>query len=198
MNLRIVKVGGSLLDWPPLPRTLLNWLADQPPDLNVLVCGGGCVADVIRRADRDFSLGDKASHWLCIDALSLTARLLQALLRQPSLLTSFETLMVGISQAVPGTVIFDPAEFLRSHEPRLPGRPLAHSWSVTSDSIAARLAAVTGAQELVLLKSSGPPVASWEALAAMNMVDADFPVAIAELSSVRVVNLRQEAFCPAT
>ena len=62
----------------------------------------------------------------------------------------------------------------------------------TSDSIAARLAEVLGADEVVLLKSQDPPSqASLAELAASGYVDAWFPEAAAGLS-VRLVNLRSE------
>ena len=62
MLTRVIKVGGSLLDWPPLPRAIGSWLATQPAALNVLICGGGPLAETIRRADRDFRLGDETAH----------------------------------------------------------------------------------------------------------------------------------------
>jgi len=194
MSIRIVKVGGSLLDWPPLPQALLGWLDAQPPAASVLLCGGGALANVVRRADRDFSLGEEASHWLCIDAMWLTARLLGAMLHDIRLVATFDTLVAVISKGQAATTIFDPREFLAAHEPDLPGRTLPHDWSVTSDSIAARLAAVVGAQELVLLKSSDPPVASLAELAAADIVDSYFPVAAAGLPGVRIVNLRRETW----
>src|SRR6266850_1738804 len=135
MSTRIVKVGGSLLDWPPLPTALRAWLDGQPPALNVLVCGGGPLADIIRRADRDFSIGDEVSHWLCIDALSVTSRLLVAILPDVSLVATYDELVASITRLRSGDVVIDPHEFLHNHEPHLPGRPLPHDWSVTSASI---------------------------------------------------------------
>jgi hypothetical protein len=52
-------------------------------------------------------------------------------------------------------VIVDAHDFARQDE----GRPgaLPHTWEVTSDSVAARVAQVTGARRLVLLKSTDFP-----------------------------------------
>jgi aspartokinase-like uncharacterized kinase len=191
---RVVKVGGSLLDWPELPAALEQWLAAQPPALDILLCGGGPLTDAIRTADRRFQLGEAQAHWLCIDALAVSARLLAALLRSAPPCGDFRTLAVRARSGLPGRVIFDVGEFLRRHEPALPGTPIPHSWSATTDSIAARLASVLAADELVLLKSADPPAArapvDW---AAAGYVDAHFPVAAAGVGRVRAVNLRQRS-----
>src|SRR5438552_4053283 len=70
--IRVVKIGGSLFEWPELSAALRRWLFSQPSAFNILIAGGGALADVIRQADRDFSFGDERSHWLCIDALSIS------------------------------------------------------------------------------------------------------------------------------
>jgi len=189
---RVVKVGGSLLDWPELPAALNRWLAAQPPACDILVCGGGLLTDAIRAADRRFQLGEEQAHWLCIDALAVSARLLAALLPSASLCGDFRFLAARSRTGPPSRVVFDAGEFLRRHEPALPGTPIPHSWSATTDSIAARLASVLVADELVLLKSADPPAlpaaADW---AAAGYVDAHFPVAAGGLGRVRAVNLRQ-------
>jgi len=65
---------------------------------------------------------------------------------------------------------------------------LPHAWSVTSDSIAARLAQAVAAGELVLLKSAAPP----PDLGAADYVDEWFATAARDVPSVRIVNLREQ------
>jgi aspartokinase-like uncharacterized kinase len=194
MKVRVVKVGGSLLNWPPLPRALLEWLGSQPAAANVLIAGGGELAEAIRRADQLFGLGEETAHWLCVDALGTTARLLAALHRPPlPLVSSFSTLQGWLARAEAKTLVLDPRDFLTQHEQHLPGRPLPHTWDVTSDSISARLAEVLAADDLVLLKSADPPkAASNEELADNGYVDAYFPFAAASFAGrASCVNLRQ-------
>ena len=56
-----------------------------------------------------------------------------------------------------GVTMFRPSRFLRQIEPHAAGTRLTARWQVTSDAIAARLAIVLGADELVLVKSVPPP-----------------------------------------
>lgn len=70
---------------------------------------------------------------------------------------------------------------------------MPHSWDVTTDSIAARVALVHGAERLVLLKSVDVPSGTpWEEAAARGWVDAHFPKVAAELTCpIEVVNFRR-------
>jgi aspartokinase-like uncharacterized kinase len=70
---------------------------------------------------------------------------------------------------------------------------LPHTWSVTTDSIAARAAVVFRAERLVLLKSTDiPPGTSWESAAANGWVDAHFPqIAPTIACPIEVVNFRR-------
>ena len=87
--------------------------------------------------------------------------------------------------------ILDCDAFLREDESR-PGA-LPHSWDVTSDSIAARVAVMLGAERLVLLKSVDVPSGtSWEEALARGWVDAHFPRVVASAPfAVEVVNFRR-------
>jgi aspartokinase-like uncharacterized kinase len=191
MSLRVVKVGGSLLGWPPLPKALRDWLDRQSPAVNVLICGGGQIVDVIRKAAADFSLDEEAAHWLCIDALFVNARLLHEILSETAFSDRFDDFDFTAVEKN-RVVIFDPREFLRQREAERPGCVLPHTWGATSDSIAARVAEVLQADELVLLKSATAPANATVAdLAACGYVDSHFPRAARDLAQVQMVNLRQ-------
>ncbi len=176
--MRVVKVGGSLLDLPDLATRLEAWLTQQPIACNVLLMGGGILCDAVREWDSRFQLGEVASHWLCIDLLDTTAKLLGQLLPHARIVTDRRAL-----PREPGTCIFSPGTFLRHEEPRLPGTRLPPSWQVTADSIAARLAEVIGAEELVLLKSTES--------SETEFVDSHFSIASRNIAAVRFVNLRE-------
>lgn len=203
-GLRVVKVGGSLLAYDGLVPAFRQWLDRQPPLPTVLIAGGGDLVEIIRQADCRFGLGEEVSHWLCVSAMSVTARLLAALLPEAalvadgvgSLFRSTRMPMVnGLAEKDSRPLfVFDPEPFLREEE-HMHFDPLPHTWNVTSDSIAARLAEVLGADELVLLKSaSGASHPTREAAAAAGYVDPYFPRAVANVARVRWVNLRSATF----
>lgn len=185
LPIRVVKVGGSLLARAELPAALSAWLAEQPGGHVVLIAGGGELVDVIRTADRVHKLDETAAHWLAIGAMRVTARLLATLLSEAALVDSWNELRQRA--ASPGITIFDVEQFLRQVEPNLPGRKLPEGWDVTSDSIAARVAIVLGARELVLLKSTPPsnPAATISELSAVGYVDRFLPCLQGELPAIR-------------
>ena len=186
----IVKIGGSLFELPGLAQRLLKWLEGQPSGWHVFVAGGGELAEAIRRADELHGLGEEASHWLCVDVLSVTARFLATILDDLPYVATFDDLTELLqSSETPGAVVFNPREFLHAHEAEMPGEALPRDWSATSDSIAARLAVCVAADELVLFKSVGPPPAeSFHELAEQGYVDGFFPIVGRGVPSVRFVN----------
>jgi aspartokinase-like uncharacterized kinase len=189
LPIRVVKVGGSLFGFAGFVAALNEWLAEQPPAVNVLIAGGGKLADVIREADAAWGLGDEAAHWLCVHVMGVSARLLAALLAE----SRWEAAWDDLLELLPASdgrqpIVFCPVRFLREIEASLPPRPLPHSWSVTSDSIAARIAQVLSAEELVLLKSTDPPD---QAADRPPCVDDHFAVAAQGLNHVQFVNLRR-------
>jgi aspartokinase-like uncharacterized kinase len=170
---------------------LAAWIAAQPPACDVVIVGGGELADAIRRLDRLHDLGASSAHWLCIRVLSLQAELAHELLRRERSAVALVRRFADLRSATSGdVVVFDPEPFLRGDEPRFPGAALRQGWHVTSDSIAARLAECLNAIELAVLKSAAPPVEDHAALAEIGYVDGFFPIAARTLPRVRFVNLR--------
>ena len=188
---RVVKLGGSLLDLPDLAARLRHWLQRQSEMCTLLVAGGGRLADVLRDADRLHRLGEKASHWLCIRAMTIHAEMLAALLPEAQLLVS-----IAEWRSRPATLsILDPWVFLREEERRFPGPTLPESWQATSDSIAARIALCVDAAELVLLKSKLPQhKATLSGAAAAGFVAPLLPQFGSGLPAIRSVNLRSDEF----
>jgi aspartokinase-like uncharacterized kinase len=183
--LRIVKLGGSLLDCHDLAARLRRWLAIEPHISTVLIVGGGRGADLVRA--RSLELSDTEAHWLAIRAMENNARVVAAMLPEAIWL---ERIHAVRTTAAP-LALLSPLSFMRNDDPCHPAGPLPANWSVTSDSIAARVADMAQAAELILLKSALPPEgATLEQLAATGYVDAHFPQASRNLPRVRYVNLR--------
>jgi aspartokinase-like uncharacterized kinase len=193
----VVKVGGSLFDLPDLGPRLGQWLTSLPTGEVLLVPGGGPTADVIRDLDRTHGLGEEAGHWLALQALSLNAYFLARIL----VAFANPVIVEGPSASEPlwrsGRLpILDAHGFARADE----GRPgcLPHRWSVTSDSVAARVAVVAGASQLILLKSATlPERIGWTEAGRCGFVDPYFAEALQDNASggampvvVRAINLR--------
>jgi aspartokinase-like uncharacterized kinase len=178
--LLVAKVGGSLFDLPDLRERLAVWLREQNGRRLLLVPGGGAGADVIRTLDRTHQLDRQQAHWLAIRVLSVNAGFLADLLAVPVVSTASDD----------AVAVLDAHPFCKSDV----GRPgaLEQSWRVTSDAIAARAAAIFGA-ELALLKSVDLPKAlNWPQAATLGIVDEVFPAIVAAAGlRVRWVNMRQ-------
>jgi aspartokinase-like uncharacterized kinase len=169
----IVKVGGSLFDRPDLGPRLRDWLAAQAPRETILVPGGGRLADVVRDLDRAYALGDELAHRLALHAMTINAEVLTALIPGSCLIDGPDLAELVWEQGrVP---VLDALAFCESDDPGA----LPQSWAVTSDSIAARLAVVVQAPELVLLKSAPPPAGDVAAWAAAGYVDEWLPRVVA-------------------
>jgi aspartokinase-like uncharacterized kinase len=133
--LTVVKVGGGVgEDALPALCTTLGELGGRHSLL--VVPGGGRFADAVRAADRRFGLADATAHRMAILGMEQFGLLLRDLL-----------------PGVPPVVM--PAS--------LPLEELPESWQVTSDSIAAWVAARFGAGRLVLVKRVEGLFAEWPA-----------------------------------
>jgi aspartokinase-like uncharacterized kinase len=182
----VVKVGGSLFDLPELGPRLERWLAGLAPADVLIVPGGGPTADVIRALDDLHHLGEEKAHWLALRTLALNARVLADLLPAATVLESPDARRRPLA-------ILDPFAFCVADERDRPEEALPHAWSVSSDSIAARVAIRSRARELILLKSvTIPDGTDWDAAAAAGHVDLTFPGIVRNAGlAVRAINFRR-------
>jgi len=141
----VVKVGGSLGSDPRGLRSLMGVLARAARAHSILVVPGGWrFADTVREASRIFRLGDAAAHRMAILAMDQYGLLLRELAPE---CRGVQSLVEAEALAESGTLpILLPSELMLRLDPFKP------SWSATSDSIAAFIAALVGASKLVLAK----------------------------------------------
>jgi aspartokinase-like uncharacterized kinase len=184
----VLKVGGSLLDWPELPRKLAALLESRRDQRLLLIAGGGRFADVLRDLDQTHRLGEEPSHALALRVLDVTAHLLAGLLPGSRVIEDVSQLFeVWSSREIP---ILAPRLFLEADD-RSPD-PLPHAWTTTTDAIAARLAVRLEAAELILLKSlTTSETIGLEEAATLGIVDPEFPRAASGLALVTFQNLRE-------
>ena len=183
----VLKIGGSLLDWPELPARLSAYLARRADPRPTLIVGGGPVADLVRALDRLHDLGPESAHALALQALDFTARALESLLDDTVVVERSADLAAAWAA---GRIPILAARTLLDELDKL--GPLPRTWDVTTDAIAARLADRLGAPELVLLKSASlPPGADRSEAARLGLVDPAFEVAARALRSITYVNLRE-------
>ncbi len=186
----VVKVGGSLFDLPDLGLRLQGWMRRMGSCQFILVPGGGATVDAVRAWDRRHGLGDDRCHWLALRALSLNAYFLAALLPEAQVIQRLDDRHAV--HALGQVPIVDMHEFARDDDGTEGYLP--HSWDVTSDSLAARLALRAGADQLILLKSvSVPADMDWLDASRRGYVDAYFPEMVRRLPPglrIRALNFR--------
>jgi len=200
----IVKVGGSLFDLPDLRHRLRAMVRHFRAANVLLVPGGGATADAIRAFDITHQLGEEASHWLALQALSLNARMLQELLPEARIVCEIPEPDAPARDAASALAGASGSDEIRSRLFLLDAFPffhvdeqrpdhLPHRWDVTSDSLAVRVAILADAHELILLKSVAWEARDWTEAARSGIVDRYFARALQQAPSalrVRLINLR--------
>ena len=148
--------GGRLMDW-------LDAAARHAGRL-VVVPGGGPFADAVRAAQGEIGFDDAAAHEMALMAMSQFGRALASLRPGFELAASEAALRGAWERGV--TPIWSPERMALA-------AGLPASWELTSDSLAAWLAGVLGAERLILVKHGEP--ASAQQLARRGVVDPLFP-----------------------
>ena len=196
MPRRVVKIGGSLLTMPDVAIGVERWLDRQPAASTLIVVGGGPPVDSIRELAELFPYPQEMLHWLCVDLLDASFRLMHAQQSRWLALDTYEQLQTHLEsrEAMRGSIralVRVGAFYNAQRSSRLP-LELPVGWQTTTDSIAALLAHICKADELVLLKSCPiPDQLHWDELVRSGVVDEAFPAAISGLPGVRLENLRQ-------
>ena len=185
----VVKVGGSLLDWPPLPGRLADFLEGLGGVRPLLIVGGGRMADSLRDLDTIHGLGERRSHELALRILDVTAHLLVDIMPGTTIVDRLDGLDRAWSAGV--VPVLAPRKALAADDRLAPTEALPHTWAVTTDSIAARVATLLKAERLILLKSAPPPQDMALAVS-MGLVDPHFSMASQRLSNITYVAFHQE------
>jgi 5-(aminomethyl)-3-furanmethanol phosphate kinase len=190
--LAVIKVGGSLFDWPELRGRLTAYLElrrdTDAAEHAVLIAGGGRAADWIRSLDQIHGLGDVAADRLAVHALDLTSAFLAELLPGSLIVDRLEMLEATCHSR--SITILSPRHALAEIK-RRGASPLRASWDVTSDAIAAWIAVHLDARSLILLKSAGLPEGfTRQDATRAGLVDPTFPSVACSILQVEYVNLR--------
>lgn len=164
----VVKIGGSLAAAKALPRWL-DTLSCYGGGEVVIVPGGGPFAELARVSQRHWQFDDATGHFMALLGMEQYG-LMMAGLRPDLVPVECETDLFRILKRA-GVPIWLPTFMVSTDE------SIAHSWDVTSDSLAAWLTRRMGAGRLLLVKSKSLAAEkmSAEALSQGGVVDAAFP-----------------------
>ncbi len=140
----IIKIGGSLAEYPTGLKTLCQELSVLEKTHGILIVpGGGKFADIVRKFDETFSLSDIIAHKMAILAMDQFGLFLSNI--TPCSCVSYTLKKAEESSAAGILPILLPSRLMFRKD------PLEHSWDATSDSIAAYIAGVLHPKKLVLV-----------------------------------------------
>ncbi|MEO8634389.1 MAG: aspartate kinase [Gemmatimonadales bacterium] len=179
-NLTAIKIGGSLSHLPGALAAVGQALAASATRQRIVVIpGGGPFADVVRTFDAAHALSHSAAHWMAILGMDQYAFALAD--KTPGSRVVEDSAGITTAHAAHLVPILAPSRWLRAAD------ELPHRWEVTSDSLAAYIAMLLGAEDLVLVK----PVGSGDAL-----VDPYFSRALAAGTRWRVLGIEEIGTLP--
>lgn len=171
----IIKLGGSLLGmagWPGLVSELVRDRATVRPVL--LVVGGGAIVDGLRVIDAAAPQPAALTHALAIDLMRTTARLVADALAVP----------VVVERDTEPVAVLDASGWLAAG---CRSGLLPVGWHVTSDTIAAEVAAEIGCDLLLAKRAAPPPCPGHDAIDAVaraGWVDGHFATAAAGIGRI--------------
>jgi aspartokinase-like uncharacterized kinase len=140
----VVKVGGSLLGSPALPRWLETLVKISDGQV-VIVPGGGLFADVVREAQQRTNVSDAVAHVLALLAMDQFGLLMAGM--NSKLVTASSELEIAERGWQHRCIVWLPSKMVLADD------SVPKNWQVTSDSLSAWLTHKIGAKQLVLVKS---------------------------------------------
>ena len=193
-SILVVKLGGSLLLWEGMPdrlRRFLEWAGDQGAKV-IVITGGSDPANFIRELDKCHQMPNRSSHDMAVRAMDLTSHCLAALMGPDLEVVDHFSAMKSVWETG-CTPVLAPFRFLTEVD-ALQANALPANWRVTSDSIAARVAEVVKATDLVLLKSRDvPPGTSIREAVRLGLVDPMMPEMATKIPRLITVNFRKQS-----
>ena len=188
-NIRIIKIGGSLLSTNDYVSNVLRYVNQLTNDLNIFICGGGPPVQRIREAQRQFNLSEAECHHNSLVAMDRNTRNFCWQADIP-VIKSWQS-VAGYTQnrgAPICSIGLEVTSFVMQDEHQFPPPHLPENWDTTSDSIAARITTLLDAS-LDLLKSTPPATTDLLHLSKQGYIDRHFPIAAANINSLRFVDL---------
>jgi aspartokinase-like uncharacterized kinase len=189
----VVKIGGSLQRWRRLPELVGRLAASARATRILVVPGGGRFADLVRAEWRRHGLDEPTAHRMALRAMDQYGLMIASFAGPPGgVARPVATLAEAARAAAAGRLPILIAAPLIEDD-----RRLERTFRLTSDSIAAHLAARVRAPRLVLLKSvSGRarPIegrAAARRLARRGVVDPLFPALMPAGAETWVLNPRR-------
>ncbi len=141
----VVKLGGSLINSPELPKWL-DTLVKISDGKILIVPGGSVFADAVRAAQRLTQVSDATAHRLALLAMDQFGLLLAAM--NPTLVTASTELEIAERGWQHRGIVWLPSHMVLADE------QIAQNWQVTSDSLSVWIAQKINAEHLVIVKSA--------------------------------------------
>jgi hypothetical protein len=141
----VIKIGGSLANRPTnLKRLCRQVVALAKKHKLLIVPGGGRFADIVREVDRTHKLSTTAAHLMAVLGTDQYGILLSSTVRGAQTVKDLKGARQLQSKGLLPILLPSKMTFEDNY--------LEHSWNVTSDSIAARIAGLSHANMLILVK----------------------------------------------
>ena len=144
-GLTVVKVGGGLSRTAGALDAVAAALAAAGRRHRIVVVpGGGPFADAVRAFEDREGLSADAAHWMAILAMDQYAHVLAERIAGATLVEEPGAVAAALGAA--GVAVLAPYRWMRAAD------VLPHTWSASSDSVAAFVAGALDAERLVLIK----------------------------------------------